>query len=387
MGGYDSIIVGAGVMGASAAYHLARAGRRVVLLEQYGLGHRRGSSHGHSRIIRCAYDHPLYVRLAAHAHRLWEALAREAGEPLVFPSGGLDLGRRDHPVLQRIRDSLEAEGVGYEELDRRALEVRFRQFRPGPDWEAVYQPDTGVIPADRALEVLLAGARARGAEVRDGTPVVGIEVRAASVAVETAAGRLSAGSLILTAGSWAAGLLRRLGLDLPLRPMRQQVHFFAPREPDDYRPGRFPAFIAWGDPPELAPTYYGLPILGLEGIKVGEHRGGPWIEDPDQPDAVDPRQTDKVAGFVERLLPAAAGEPFYSETCRYTMTPDEHFLIDRHPEHGHVLVAGGFSGHGFKFGPLVGQALARMSQGLPVEHDLGLFRMERLLRREPAGGS
>lgn len=241
---FDAAVIGAGVMGSATAYQLARAGAKALLLEQFPLGHRRGSSHGHSRIIRYAYHHPVYVRLAGAAFALWDEFGREVEEPLVFPAGGLDLGRAGHPVLAQIRSSLRRGGAGFEELDEKDLARRFPQFRSPPGWQAIYQPDAGIIPASRAVELLVSRARFHGAQVRDRTPVTAIGIRDGRVEVETARGKVTASHLVIAAGSWSAGLLRGLGLDLPLRPMRQQVHFFRPGSPEAYEPGRFPVFIA-----------------------------------------------------------------------------------------------------------------------------------------------
>src|SRR5689334_2347937 len=230
---YDAIVVGGGVMGCASAYHLAKRGRRVLLLEQFAIGHDRGSSHGHSRIFRLAYAAPDYMRLAQAALPLWRALEREAGVELLLQTGGLDFARPGTPAFEDTRATLAALGVEFEQLDRPAIEKRFPQFQMPDDIVGIYQRDSGILDANRCVATLAAQARQHGADLRENEPARQLRAAGAGVEVQTDTATYAADRLVVTAGAWARPLLRQLGLDLPLTVTREQVAFFAPRSGDD----------------------------------------------------------------------------------------------------------------------------------------------------------
>jgi sarcosine oxidase len=380
MNHYDAIIVGGGVMGCAAAWHLARDGRRALLLEQFALGHTNGSSHGHSRIIRLAYHAPEYVHLARAAYPLWRALEAETGEALLLQTGGLDLGMPGTATFEATRATLAAAGVPFEILDTAALASRYPQFHPPEGALGIYQAEAGILDADRCLAALASAARRHGAELRANEPALEIAPDGGGALVRTAVASYRADRLILAAGSWMRPLAARLGLDLPLTVTREQVAFFAPRDPEAFAPGRFPIFIHHSDD---TPAGYGFPIFGLPGVKVAFHGGGPAIAPDDTDRAVDVGRLAALRSYVARLLPACAGEPFYSVTCRYTMTPDEDFILDRHPEYPQIVLASPCSGHGFKFGALIGRILADLAIRGASDQPIGRFGLGRFSRRSP----
>jgi sarcosine oxidase len=378
---YDVIVVGGGVMGCAAAYHLAGRGRRVLLLEQFALGHDRGSSHGHSRIIRLAYSAPDYVRLAQAAYPLWRALERESGAELMLQTGGLDFAPPGTPSFEATRATLSAAGIDFELLDGAAIAGRFPQFRLAGDMVGIYQRDAGILDANRCVATLAAEARRHGAELRENEPARQIGADGAGVAVRTDSATYHADRLVVTAGSWARPLLRQVGLDLPLTVTREQVAFFAPRgddgragDPDQFAPGRFPIFIHHDAADASA---YGFPIFGLPGVKVAYHQGGPAVDPESEERAVDPAVNQSLHAYLARWVPEAAGELLFSQTCRYTTTPDEHFIVDRHPAHPQIAIGSPCSGHGFKFGVLIGAILADLTESGVTEHPIGMFGMER----------
>jgi sarcosine oxidase len=377
---YDVIVVGGGVMGCASAYHLAKRGRRVLLLEQFAIGHDRGSSHGHSRIFRLAYDAPDYVRLAQAALPLWRTLERESGADLLLQTGGLDYARPGTPVFESTRATLAALQIEFEQLDRAALAQRFPQFNMPDDVQAIYQRDTGILDASRCVATLASEARRHGADVRENEPARQLRAAGAGVEVRTDAASYAADRLIVTAGAWARPLLLQLGLDLPLTVTREQVAFFAPRaasgddDPDQFAPGRFPIFIQHD---AINPAAYGFPIFGLPGIKIGFHQGGPPIEPESEQRAADPAMNAALHAYLARWIPGAAGELLFSQTCRYTNTPDEHFIVDRHPEHSQIVVGSPCSGHGFKFGVLIGAILADLAERGATEYPIGMFALTR----------
>jgi sarcosine oxidase len=369
---YDLIVVGAGVMGAAAAYHLAGRGRRVLLLEQFAIGHERGSSHGHSRIFRLAYDSPDYVKLALAALPLWRELEQDAGAELLRITGGLDIGDTGDPAMAATRDALAGLGLPVETVDRQAAAERFPQFAFGEETVGLFQPTSGILDATACVLAMVAQARRRGATVLDETPALAITPTAGGVEVQTAGATYAADRLILTAGSWARPLLLSLGLDLPLTVTKEQVAFFRPHEPELFAPERCPIFIQHG-----TPSLYGFPIAGMPGVKAAFHGYGPAIDVEDQDRSVDQGRLAELQAHVARWLPRAAGEVFFTQTCRYTNTPDHEFIVDRHPEHPQIVIGSPCSGHGFKFGILIGAILADLAEHGATTHGIGRFRLER----------
>jgi len=369
---YDVIVVGAGVMGCATAYHLAKRGRRVLLLEQFAVGHELGSSHGHSRIIRLAYDAPDYVRLAQAAYPLWRALEQESGAALLLQTGGLDFAPPGAPTFAATRASLAAVGVPFDDLDRAGIAARFPQFQLPNDTIGIYQRDAGILNADRSVATLAAQARRYGAKISEGEPARRIAPSGGGVDVRTDSHSYTADRLVVTAGSWARPLLRQVGLELPLTVSKEQVAFFAPHAPELFEPGRFPIFIHHAI---RGSSGYGFPIFGLPGVKVAWHGGGPAVE-PDSDDrALIPERLDSLRDYVARLLPQAAGEVIYTQTCRYTRTPNDHFIIDRHPVHPQIVIGSPCSGHGFKFGVLIGSILSDLAERGATSYPIGLFEL------------
>ncbi|HEU5101955.1 MAG TPA: N-methyl-L-tryptophan oxidase [Roseiflexaceae bacterium] len=371
---YDVIVVGGGVMGCATAYHLAKRGRRVLLLEQFALGHDRGSSHGHSRIIRLAYDGPDYVRLAQAAYPLWRVLEQDSGAALMLQTGGLDFAPPGTRSFEATRATLAALGIEHELLDAAAIVERFPQFELPADTIGLYQHDAGILNASACVAALAAEARRHGAELRDQEPARQIGAAGAGVEVRTDLGAYQADRLVVSAGSWARPLLHQLGLDLPLTVTREQVAFFVPRHPEQFAPGQFPIFIHHDDE---HPSAYGFPVFGLPGVKVAYHQGGPAIAPESDERAADPAVSQSLRDYLARWVPAAAGELLLAQTCRYTTTPDEHFIIDRHPERPQIVIGSPCSGHGFKFGVLIGAILADLAERGATEHPIGKFGLGR----------
>jgi sarcosine oxidase len=343
----DVLVVGAGIMGAAAAWRLARRGLRVQIAEQFDLRHTRGSSHGQSRIFRLAYDDPMYIRLAVEALPLWREAEREVGQELVLTTGGVDLGPPEN--LGPIASALESCDVRYELLSHAELAQRFPVFRTPPDWEALYQSDTGVTHAAGALSGFLTLAERHGARAAEGTRVLTIEPHGDAVAVETSGGTIRAARVVVAAAGWSPRLLAPLGLAAPITTTREHVVYY-PAPADTVVP-----FIwhAGGPLPEL----YGLPNGGE--VKVGEHGTGPVV-DPDSNEEIDHERVGRVEELVREHLPSVSVAPARVETCLYAATPDDDFIVDRQ---GPVVIAFGFGGHGFKFAPIVGELLARLVAG------------------------
>jgi monomeric sarcosine oxidase len=370
----DVIVVGGGVMGCAAAYQLAKDGQRVRLLEQFTVGNRLGSSHGASRLFRLAQASPEYVELARAAYPLWRALESEAGQPLMQQVNALDLGSPQ--ALEGLRTTLQATGIGFEILARDEILQRFPHFTLPEDTIGLYQDNYGMLRADRCVSTFAGQARLHGASFAEGQTVKHIYPKGSSVQVLTDQATYSAGCVILCAGSWMRPLLQGLDLDLPLIVLKEHLTYYMPADPAAWMPGRFPLFrhhlagtgARWG---------VGFPIFEHAGVKMILDRTGP-IVDPDDPDrSVDQAVLAKVRAYVSSLLPTLGDNIIGAETCRYTMTPDEDFILDRHPSYPQVIIASPCSGHGFKFSPLIGRILADLAEHGATQYNIERFRLTR----------
>lgn len=371
---YDVIVLGAGVMGSATAYHLARRGRRVLLLEQFGLGHERGSSHGHSRIFRLVYDALDYVRLAQAALPIWRQIEQESGAELLLQTGGLDFAEAGNQAIADTQAALTAAGVPFDDMGHDELARRFPQFALGPGMVGIYQSQSGILNATASVLALAEQARRLGAEVREHEPALAIAAAGAGVEVRTGQAAYRADRLVVTAGAWARPLLGQLGLDLPLTVTKEQVVFFQPHAPELFEPGRCPVFVHHLNG---GPSVYGFPIFGLPGVKSAFHNAGPQVQPEGEDRAPEPERLEALHAHMRRWMPQAAGPIMQAQTCRYTSTPDHEFILDLHPSLPQVVVGSPCSGHGFKFGALFGAALADLAERGASEYALPRFGLGR----------
>ena len=371
----DVIVVGGGVMGCAAAYHLAKDGRRVALVEQFAVGHGRGSSHGPSRIIRLSYEGADYVQLARSAFALWRTLETESGSTLMRKVGGLDFGPPDAFGLEGMRATMRAAGVPFEELDGAEIMRRYPQFRLPAETVGFYQGDYNMLNADACVAALAGQARAHGAVIYEGQAARQIVAHGGQVEVRTASDTYRAERVILSAGSWMGPLLRQLGLHLPLTIKKEQVAFFTPPDPVAFRPDRFPLFIQRF--PGTTSLGTAFPIFGHEGVKAMLDRTGPEVESEDEDRSIDAAGIERLRAYVAGILPGLGDKVSEAVSCRYTLTPDEDFIIDRHPDHPEIVIASPCSGHGFKFGVVVGRILADLAEHGHTEYPIERFRVDR----------
>ncbi|HEY7502521.1 MAG TPA: N-methyl-L-tryptophan oxidase [Gemmatimonadales bacterium] len=369
----EYIVLGLGGFGCAAAYWLARrAGTEVLGLEQFELGHVRGESQDHSRIIRLSYHTPGYVELAKFAYQAWAELERDAGEQVVLRTGGLDVGPRESAIpLSTYSESMDAAGVKYERLDAGEIMRRWPQWRLGDDIHGLYQEQSGIAMAARANAAHVRMAREHGATLLDRSPVETIRAGRGEVEVGTADATYRCRRLVVTAGAWSNRALSSVGIELPLRVTKEQVTYFASPRSDQFQPDRFPIWI-WMDDP----CFYGFPVFGEAGPKVGQDAGGRETTADTRTFDPDPEALDRVLRFLERHLPAALGPIIHTKTCLYTLTPDRDFVLDVLPEHPDITVAIG-GGHGFKFASLIGQILSDLSVDGHSPRDLAPFRIDR----------
>ena len=378
---FGAVVVGGGVVGTAAALALARRRERVLLLERFAPGHPHGSSHGDGRIIRFTYGEAIYVEMARRAFGAWAELERAAGETLVETTGSWECGPSLSPRLAELEAILGRCGIPFERWTAAESNRRVPHFRLPAGSAAIYQRDGGVVRADRAVRALRRLAADAGVEIRDGERAAAIEVLADRVRVRSAAGvTWEAGVLVLTAGGWAPELLAQVGLEVPLRITREQVAYFPARavSPVDHRVGAMPTMIDYHDREQ---PFYALPQIDVPGVKVGWHHGGAELTaaqlEPERRPALDEANFAAVRAFVERRFPHLDPRPVERLGCLYTNTPDYHFVLDRHPRWPHVVVGTGFSGHGFKFAPVLGEILAALARGETPPVDLETFALAR----------
>jgi sarcosine oxidase len=367
---YDVVVVGVGGMGSAALYHLAGRGQRVLGLERFDVPHELGSSHGITRIIRLAYfEDPSYVPLLKRAYELWRELETEAGEQLLYVTGTVESGERIYAGSLR---SCREHDLPHEELDGREIARRFPAYRFPDDLPMLYQPDGGFVLPERCIVAHVEGALARGAIVRARERVLAWDETANGVRIETERGVVEADRLVLTPGAWAQDVAR-----LPpgmVVAQRQVLAWFQPSRPELFAPERFPVFNIERD----GGHFYGFAVFGIPGFKLGRYYHLDERGDPDELfRGVKPEDEPVLRMFAERYFPDGAGPTLSLKTCLFELSPDEHFLIDRHPEAEGAIVAAGFSGHGFKFCSVVGEILADLVLDGATRHDIGLFRLNR----------
>jgi sarcosine oxidase len=371
------IVIGLGIMGSATAWALARRGVRVVGLEQYAPFHALGSSHGKTRIIREAYfESPEYVPLVQRAYELWDELGERTGRRLLRVTGGVSIGRLDSPFIVGARESAQRHGLAHELLDAQEARKRFPVLALPDDFVALIEGRAGILFAEECWRAFCEDAVRHGAELRFGVRVHGFAPDGEGMTVETESGRLRADRVVVTAGPWSATLVADLGLPLEVR--RVLVVHVQPDDPTRFRPEVLPIFIM--DVPEG--EYYGFPFLPDQGVKFGRHDDGEVCT----PESVRRTVTDDevcwMTGVLERYLPGAAREVLMTVTCLYTMTPDSHFVIDRHPEWPQVVFAAGFSGHGFKFASVMGEALADLALEGASRLPIGFLSFRRLVKAQ-----
>ena len=376
-GHYDVIVAGVGGMGSAACHHLARRGQRVLGLERFDLGHAMGSSHGMSRIIRLAYfEGTQYVPLVRRAHELWRETGREAGMDLLHVTGSLDLAAEGAGPVESSRQSCLDHGLAHETLSHAEIARRFPAFHIPKGHVGLWQPDGGFVASERAIHAHVGLAQARGAEIRCNEPVLEWSATAhGGVEVVTARGRYTAGRLLLTSGAWMDELNPALAPHI--RMVKQAIGWFGVKRPDLFRMGAFPVFILTVE----EGNFYGFPLWEHPGFKVGGPHYAREPVDPRQPDRTpSERQVAALRGFLSKYLPDAAGEPLGVKGCIYTVTPDEHFVIDRMPGAEQVIFASCCSGHGYKFASAIGEALADLATSGASRFDLSPFALDRFQR-------
>lgn len=372
---FDVIVLGVGGMGSAACFELARRGRRVLGLEQFPLVHTRGSSHGHTRIIRTAYyEHPNYVPLLRRAFSRWYELEQLTGRHLLTRCPCLNIGPADGELVNGVRESVREHGLAAEELPTAEI-ARRTPFRFPAGYTGIQEEQAGFLYVEECVRAHIDAARAAHPqiEIHAEEPAREWKVVGDGVEVTTDRGTYHAAKLVITSGAWATQFLADIGV--PLTVMRQVLLWFDVTGARElFRRDTFPIFIAEVPGGE----FYGLPAIDPFGLKIARHYGAPHLPTPDGVNW-DPTADDEppVRAFLDAYLPDRTGARTKAQVCMYTLTPDKHFVIDLHPRHPQVVVACGFSGHGFKFASVVGEILADLADHGRTGHPIGLFGANR----------
>ncbi|MCB0998768.1 MAG: N-methyl-L-tryptophan oxidase [Acidimicrobiales bacterium] len=375
----DVVVVGLGGLGSASAYWLARAGVSVVGLEQFELGHVRGASHDHSRIIRRSYHTPTYVELTAGAYDAWTEVERDSGQQVITRTGGIDLFPADAAIdPTTYRESLDAVGVPHEWLDAGEVRRRWPAFDRGTmvagDVHALFSAETGIVPAGPGTALLQRMAVEHGARLIDRSPVRSIDPSGGEVVIVADGLTVRAGAVIVCADAWTNRLLAPLGHRVSMAVTREQVSYFPTADRDDLAVGRFPVWI-WMDDP----SFYGFPLFGppdvVERLKGSEDCGGPEVDPDTRTFEPDLAMEQRLGRFMADLLGDRFGVPS-TTTCLYTLTADRDFVVDRLPDHPHVCVGLG-AAHGFKFASWFGRTLAELARGTTPGPELADFAIDR----------
>lgn len=376
---HDLAIVGVGGMGSAAFWAATERGLNVIALEQFGPAHDRGSSHGQTRIIRAAYfEHPSYVPLAQRSFRLWDEISARGRQPLIHRNGLLQVGHPDSPVIAGVRTSARQYSLAVDELLPEEIEARWPAFRIRPDQVGLFESGAGYLRVEWCCAAMIRAAKDKGGEYHADTAVQSWRVEAdGTVRLETASGAFRARQAIFAGGPWSAPLLAEL--HLPLQVVRKQQHWVQVDRADIQAAAGFCCFLF--DTPEGC--FYGFPAIDHLGMKFAEHSGGSPVAEPSQLDReLDADDWARTSAFIERAFRFGRTRLTHHSACMYTRSPDEHFLIDLHPEHPQIAFVAGLSGHGFKFAPVIGQQLVDLLAGHP-DPDCEFLRLDRFRSRSP----
>ncbi|WOO41717.1 N-methyl-L-tryptophan oxidase [Rubellicoccus peritrichatus] len=364
----DIIVVGVGAMGSSALYHLSKSGANIIGLERFKPGHDRGSSHGECRMIRKAYfEHPNYIPLLNRAYELWDDLNSQVPQPLFHRTGLIIYGPPESPLIEGIDQAASEHDLPIEKINAAGGQDRFPHLRVPAGMTGRYEADGGYLEVENTIRAYAELAEENGVTLINNCELLDWKTIKDKVQLETSQGTFQAKKMIVAGGAWNAGILK-----LPKIPFKvhRVMQFWFASNSDYTAQNGFPSFAFYL--PEG--FYYGFPGLNNV-IKVAQHAPGAFMEDPDQLNPMPlPEEVAAIKKAVKTLLPDLPSTPVRHSACMYTMTPDQHFLIDHHPETDNIIIAGGFSGHGFKFSPVIGEILSELSLTGQTRHSIDFLR-------------
>ena len=367
---YDLIIIGSGSTGAAAGYYARRAGLNVLMIDAHQPPHQEGSHHGNTRLIRHAYgEGERYVPLVLRAQQLWDELAALSGEAVFERTGVINLGPAESAFLTNVMNSAREFELNVEEMDAQAIMARWPEIRVPEGYRGVFEPASGVLRSELAIETWIRLAREAGCAQLFNCPVTAIDHHQDGVTIDTADGQYSAQKLLISAGTWVTRLLP----ELPVQPVRKIFAWFQADGRYSSK-NNFPAFT--GELPN-GDQFYGFPAEDNE-LKIGKHNGGQLISSAQERTPFGSVATDgsESFSFLRNVLPGIGG-CLHGASCTYDNTPDEDFIIDTLPGHPQTLLISGLSGHGFKFAPVLGEIAVQFARGESPAFDLTPFLLAR----------
>ncbi len=371
---YDVAVVGLGGIGSAALAHCAARGLACVGIEQFGPAHDLGSSHGKSRLIRKAYfEEPAYVPLLERSYDLWRALEAKTGAELLRITGLLTVGQAESQIITGTQGAARKHGLALESLDREEVHLRYPMLELWPDEVALFEADGGVIHPEHSVIAHQRLAQTHGAEIAFGVAMERWRAIDGGFEIFLADGsRIRARKLVLTLGPWFKQTLESLGI--PIRIQRNVQAWFTART-RAYDAGVFPAFLV--ERKNLPAPLYGVPDFG-DGLKAAFHGFGVLTDAQEIDREIEEgRDLEPLVRAMEGWMPDSTATPRGATACMYTLTPDEHFVLDRHPQHRDLILCGGFSGHGFKFAPVIGEIVADLASDGGTKHEIGFLSLRR----------
>jgi sarcosine oxidase len=366
-------------MGSAILAHVAQRGAFVIGLDQFTRGHDRGSSSGKTRMIRKAYfEDPAYVPLLLRAYELWRELERETSQELLRLTGLLMVGKEGCEIIAGATRAAREYSLPFESLTAPQIRSRFPMLKVFDEEVGIYESDGGVLDPERAIRAHLDVAKAAGAEVQFEAAMESWEPDAEGFAVRRADGTtFSTRALVLSCGAWLKGALEKLGVTVRVQ---RNVQTWFESTTDVYAAPHFPPFLL--DREGLPAPLYGFPDFG-DGVKAAFHSYGDLTDAPHLNREVDAvRDVEPIKRAMENWMPGAAMALLSAKPCLYTLTPDGHFVVDRHPDHPRLVLCGGFSGHGFKFAPVIGEIGADLALEEETRHEIEFLSLRRFVRQE-----
>ena len=372
---FDIIVIGVGSMGSSACYHLSKRGYKVLGLEQFCITHENGSHTGQSRIIRKAYfEHPDYVPLLSRAYKGWKELEEETGEQIYFKTGLLYSGRANDEIIKGVKLAASLYNIPLENLDKYLLEKKFSPFKIPENFDIVLEPDAGFVTPEKAIRLYAELAKKNGAIIHTNEKLIEWKKESDDMLVKTNKGSYYCNKLIITAGAWAGKLIP--GLGNKIKVTRQFLAWIKPKHPEKFSLDNFPCWLI--DDENIPGCYYGFPILSTErfgppeGLKLAHHHPA-TITDPDNVNrTITNDDIENLKDAMDKYFPGEFDSILSGKICLYANSPDENFIIDKLPGYEeNACIACGFSGHGFKFVPVIGEILSDLAingkTNLPIE--------------------
>ena len=377
MKNYDIIIMGAGIIGSASAYWASKYTSKVLVLEQFDFFHKKGSSHGASRIIRKAYSEPYFAKMAICAYQLWEKIEKESNFGLITTTGGLDLGNKDDITIKKIITTLKETGQKYQIFSANQMKRDFSQLLVPENYISIFQEDAGIINAKKAIQAFQKLAKIQGAEFVDNTKLLSVTNNSDRLTITTNADEYSCDKLLLTAGAWTKQFLeQQFQLKINYN-VYEPIYTYFKTENKSFSSEKFPIFIFWGDN-----KYYGLPEHEKLGyIKLGVHESSKFRNtNPDYRDKKLLKVLHKeLLLFAKKHFNGLSMQSEKVEPCLYSTTQDENFIIDKLPNDEKIILGAGFSGHGFKFAPLIGKLLVQLAMDEPPSVNLSRFNIRNFL--------